>query len=35
LHETVSRDTVQVESIATGGDACRFEIASASQAART
>jgi predicted ArsR family transcriptional regulator len=26
LRETVSHDTVQVESIATGGDTCRFEI---------
>ncbi len=29
LHEAVSQDTVQVESIATGGDACRFEITAA------
>ena len=27
LHDTVSPDTRQIESIATGGDACRFEIA--------
>jgi predicted ArsR family transcriptional regulator len=26
LHETVAAETTQVESIATGGDACRFEI---------
>jgi len=30
LSETVSKDTRQLESIATGGVACRFEIASAS-----
>ena len=35
LHETVSRETRQVESIATGGDACRFEIPAAREAART
>lgn len=35
LHETVSSDTVQVESLATGGDACRFEIASAREVLRT
>jgi predicted ArsR family transcriptional regulator len=34
LSETVSSSTVQVESIATGGDACRFEIASAREAVR-
>jgi predicted ArsR family transcriptional regulator len=33
LGETVSKDTRQIESIATGGDACRFEIAAASTAA--
>jgi predicted ArsR family transcriptional regulator len=32
LSETVSKDTRQVESIATGGGACRFEIAAASEA---
>jgi predicted ArsR family transcriptional regulator len=26
LHETVAPQAIQVESIATGGDACRFEI---------
>lgn len=35
LTETVSGDTVQLESLATGGDACRFEIASAREAVRT
>jgi predicted ArsR family transcriptional regulator len=35
LHETVSSDTRQVESLATGGDACRFEIAPAREVAHT
>ena len=35
LLETVSGDTRQVESLATGGDACRFEIAPAREVART
>ena len=35
LTEIVSGETVQVESLATGGDACRFEIASAREAVRT
>ena len=33
LHETVSAESRQVESIATGGDACRFEIPAAAGAA--
>ena len=33
LSETVSPDARQIESIATGGDACRFEIAAAPEAA--
>ncbi len=35
LRETVSRETVQIESIATGGDACRFEIPNEAAAAAT
>jgi len=31
LHETVAQDVKQIESIATGGDACRFEIAAATK----
>ena len=34
LHDAVSPDTRQIESIATGGDACRFEIATAAPAAK-
>jgi hypothetical protein len=26
LRETVSPETIQIESIATGGDGCRFEL---------
>jgi predicted ArsR family transcriptional regulator len=35
LHDVVSDRTRQVESIATGGDACRFEVAAAPEAVRS
>jgi predicted ArsR family transcriptional regulator len=35
LHDVVSDSTTQVESIATGGGACRFEVAAAPQAVRS
>ncbi len=35
LHETVSDHTIQLESIATGGDACRFEVAAGRKAERS
>ncbi len=35
LHETVSPAATQIESLATGGSACRFDIGVGSQAAHT
>jgi len=35
MHDVVSEETTQVESIATGGGACRFEVAAAPQAVRS
>lgn len=35
LHETVASDVLQLESIATGGESCRFEVASAGASGRS